>query len=83
MSPVAYVTSAIENDASCITRPIFRLAWEGGVGLVAVGGVCVLCSAHLVHFLEDRSESRGEGITLLREQGVPRLSTFETELHVR
>ena len=26
MSPVAYVTSAIENEANCITRPIFLLA---------------------------------------------------------
>ena len=26
MSPVAYVTSAMEKDASCITRPIFLLA---------------------------------------------------------
>ena len=43
----------------------------------------VLFSAHLVHFLEDRSESCGEGITLLREQGVALLSAFETELHVR
>jgi hypothetical protein len=83
MSPVAYVTSAIEKDASCITRPIFRLAWKGVLGLVAMGDVCVLCSAHLVHFLEDRSESRCKGITLLGKQVVPRLSTLETKLHVR
>lgn len=82
MSPVAYVTSAIENDASCITRPIFRLAWKGIRSGQALEGD-ILCSAHLIHFLEDRSEPCGEGITLLREQGVARLSTFETELHVR
>ena len=28
MSPVAYVTSASENDASCITLPIFRFAYK-------------------------------------------------------
>ena len=28
MSPVAYVTSASEKDASCITRPILRFAYR-------------------------------------------------------
>ena len=91
MSPVAYVTSAMESDASCMTRPILRFAWSFITShpWAAVSTdwkkkwKTLPKTAHLVDLLQDGPKPCRECVSLLGEQRMAGLCPLETQLCVR
>lgn len=77
MSPVAYVTSASENEANCITRPIFRFAYERKVLYELKYKFAEEVMPHLVNLFEDGAKASGECISFLGQERVSCLCSFQ------